>query len=348
MSGSSLDGLDVAYCHFWKNDGQWKFEIKETHCYPLGADWEKRLQELPTCSAKTYLQAHADFGRLTGELIKDFVQANRIEPDLLVSHGHTIFHEPNLGYTGQIGDGATIAATTNIDTLSDLRMLDIARGGQGAPIVPVGDTHLFADYKYCLNLGGIANISIKSKNGILASDLSGCNQLLNFIAQKLGKPYDDEGLFARSGKVNEYLLAKINDADFYRQAFPKSLSNDWVRNNPMRILSASSLKPKDVLATACEHIAIQIAAAIDKENVGNAKILATGGGAFNKYLLERIQAVSNVEVITPSADLIAYKEALVMAFIGALYLNNEMTAFASVTGAKSNSILGALHKSKSA
>lgn len=347
MSGSSLDGVDLAVCHFEQSGSVWSFRILESACVPLGEEWQTRLLALPQETAEEYVKAHVEFGHFLGVTAKTFLKESSgdWEVELIASHGHTIFHEPSKKYTAQIGDGAAIAAQTNINTLSDLRAIDIARGGQGAPIVPIGDQLLFPDYKYCLNLGGIANISEKGEERILAYDICGCNQLLNKIANRAGLPYDDEGKLARSGKVNQELLDSLNESAFYEQAPPKSLSNVWVQSVPVKKLTESNLSDKDILATACKHIAEQIEKVANSNNSsGIEKILITGGGAFNSFLIEQIAERSALEVVVPNRELVEYKEALVMAFIGALNLNNETNVLSSVTGAVQNSILGALHK----
>jgi len=349
MSGSSLDGVDLALCVFEQRGTQWSFQILQSDCVPLGAEWEERLIQLPEENAEAYLQAHAEFGHFLGATARAFLENKEADwpVDLIASHGHTIFHQPAKKYTGQIGDGSAIAAQTGIDTLSDLRAIDIARGGQGAPIVPIGDQLLFSEYKYCLNLGGIANVSDKRTDRIIAYDICGCNQLLNKIANRQGLAYDDGGKLARSGKVNKELLGSLNESAFYAQAPPKSLSNFWVQSVPVQKLTASTLSNEDVLATACEHIAQQVVAAVqakESTDADNDKMLITGGGAFNAYLVERIAELSALDLVVPDRELVENKEALVMAFIGALNLNNEVSAFSSVTGAEQNSILGALHK----
>lgn len=342
MSGSSLDGIDISHVLFEEKAGKWTYTFLKSACLPLNDEWINRLQQLTESTAQEYLKAHVDFGKFIGESILQFLKEDDRPVDLIASHGHTIFHNPSKRYTGQIGDGAVIAGTTGVDCLSDLRAIDIARGGQGAPIVPIGDQLLFADYKYCLNLGGIANISEKTASGIIAYDICGCNQLLNKVAALLGYKYDDGGKLGRRGAIDSALLATLNSSKYYQQGPPKSLANSWLRSVPGQMIAASNLEAQDLMATTCEHIAEQIATCVSGGSAE--KMLVTGGGAFNDFLIERIAAHSQLEIVIPEREIIEFKEALVMAFIGALNLSGQHSAYASVTGASSDSILGALHK----
>lgn len=344
MSGSSLDGLDIAEVLFEEKMGEWSYKLEKSACLPLTDEWTDRLQQLTESTAEEYLKAHVDFGKFVGQAIVEYIAETEKNIDLIASHGHTIFHNPAKNYTGQIGDGAVIAAITGIDCLSDLRAIDIARGGQGAPIVPIGDQLLFGDYKYCLNLGGIANISEKNDSGIVAYDICGCNQLLNKAAGFLGYKYDEGGKLASGGVIDMELLNALNSSKYYQQKPPKSLANSWLRSVPGQMVADSELSAEDILATLCEHIAHQIAACVSNEPGG--KILVTGGGAYNAFLIERLAAFCSVEIVIPEKEIIEFKEALVMAFIGALNLAGQHNVYASVTGASADSILGALHKAR--
>jgi anhydro-N-acetylmuramic acid kinase len=265
----------------------------------------------------------------------------------IASHGHTIFHDPENKTTGQIGDGAAIAAVTALPVISDLRAMDIALGGQGAPIVPVGDRLLFGDYKYWLNLGGIANVSVKTDNGMVAFDLCPCNQLLDYFAKKKGLDYDDEGKLAASGKVSAEFCKKLSEIPFYELPGPKSLSNDFAKNEVIPMLDAGELSEEDALATGACHIADQITTNISRYQTGEeaAKLLVTGGGAFNKHLISMLEDLLkpiNITVTVPDEQVIQFKEALVMALLGALRWREEENIFSSVTGAERDSIGGAL------
>ena len=341
MSGSSLDGVDIAYCTFTKEANQWTFDLLQTSCVPFPERWINRLKFLPLQSALTYFKTHTYFGHYLGEITHNFIKEHNLSVDLIASHGHTVFHEPHNRLTAQVGDGAAIAEITGITTVTQLRTNDVALAGQGAPIVPIGDLHLFPDYRFCLNLGGIANISVKTKERIVAFDICGCNQILNRLVEEIGLVYDEDGLLARKGQVNAKLLQTLNTPAFFKKKPPKSLSNQWVIDTMMGIIEQSTLPVEDLLSTFCEHVAFQIAHVIQKYNpLPSDKLLVTGGGAFNIFLMERIVAHLNIKVVIPDKDIVAYKEAMVMAFMGVLRLRNEVNVLSSVTGAKRNSVCG--------
>ena len=345
MSGSSLDGVDIAYCVFEKAADQWQVSIKQAECVPFPERWTNRLQFLPVQSALTFFKTHTYFGHYLGEVTKKFINKHGINADLIASHGHTIFHEPHNRLTAQIGDGAAIAGATGITTITQLRTTDVALFGQGAPIVPIGDLHLFPTYRYCLNLGGIANISIKNKEGIVAFDVCACNQILNRLANEVELPYDDKGKLAASGAINAVLLEALNAPDFFHKKPPKSLSNQWVMQTMMEVIDQHSLRTPDLLATFCEHIAQQIAQSIQHFSPQSSEeMLVTGGGAFNDFLMKRISTLAKIQVIIPDEKLISFKEAMVMAFMGVLRIREESNVWRSVTGAKRDTICGAVWK----
>lgn len=339
MSGSSLDGLDIAYCRFDYTD-KWSFEILKADCVAYSACWIEKLKSAVGLNAVQLVELHTAYGHYLGETVSKFIQQNNIQQvDLIASHGHTVFHYPAKKFTCQIGDGAAIAAITGIKTVSDLRAVDIALGGQGAPIVPIGDKLLFAAYKYCLNIGGIANISCKSNGAILAYDVCAANQVLNYYASQVGLEYDKGGELAAQGKVDGELLAKLNALQFHHQRYPKSLDNSFSKNEVLPLIEQYQLTVNDKLCTYVEVIAQQVTAQI---NVGG-DLLITGGGAFNAFLIERIKANVQCDLTVPSADIVNYKEALVMALIGVLRLREEVNVLSSVTGAREDSINGALY-----
>lgn len=346
MSGSSLDGLDIAACKFIEIDNQWSFEILHAECLPFEKKWIDILKTLPTENALSFHRTHTYFGHYLGKACKDFIDKYKINADLICSHGHTIFHNPTARFTTQIGDGAAIASQTGIQTVSDLRTVDVALGGQGAPIVPIGDLHLFPQYKYCLNLGGIANISMKQKDKMIAYDICGANQILNKLAQLKGFEYDAEGQMARNGKLNNALLTELNGLGFYKIEAPKSLSNQWVQNAIPTIVNKYRISNADKLNTYTEHIAIQIANCLKQSGSQiTDKLLITGGGAFNKYLIERINLNCNTICVIPNENIVKFKEALVMALFGILRLREQVNILSSVTGAVRDCVSGAIYKS---
>jgi anhydro-N-acetylmuramic acid kinase len=353
MSGSSLDGLDIAYCRFTvSSNSEWSFEIEKADTVPFTAEWVQRLRSLPTATAKELAEAHAKLGNYFGELVASFIQQHQLDGkiDLVSSHGHTIFHFPAQGFTTQIADGAALAAKAGVPVVCDFRTADIALGGQGTPIVPIGDKLLFPEYKFCLNIGGISNISAKANRGMIAFDICAANQVLNHLAAKLGFEYDEDGKAAAQGKLNSELLQQLNALDFYKLPYPKSLDNSFSKLQVLPVLERFDIPVHDKLHTYCEHIAVQIAAHIgnisERENLNVSpadKLLVTGGGALNRFLAERINAHAGVQVVVPPKQIVQFKEALVIALMGVLRLRNEVNVLASVTGAAKDSIGGAVY-----
>ncbi len=351
MSGSSLDGLDMVLAEITEERGAWSFEIIAADCYPYDGVWKERLQRATTLSALDYALLHTDYGHYVGQQVNRFIEENGLhyKAGFIASHGHTTFHVPARRMTAQLGDGAAIAAETGMTVISDLRALDVAFGGQGAPIVPIGEKLFWKDYGLFLNIGGIANISINKPEGYIAFDVCAANRVLNMLAQKEGKEYDASGEMSASGSIDEALLQQLNALAFYGKAYPKSLANDFGTDEVFPLVEKSGLPTADALRTYTEHIAVQIASAINgyagiTVNT-HQKLLVTGGGAFNTFLIERLQQhlqPLNIEVVVPDEKIVAYKEALVMALIGVLRWRQEYNVFSSVTGASRDSIGGAL------
>lgn len=354
MSGSSLDGLDIVFAEFQEQGGKWSYEINHSACYPYTEEWNNRLKNATSLSARDYLLLHTTYGRYIGERVNEFIEEKQLhyQAGLIASHGHTTFHLPAQKMTAQLGDGAAIAAVTGLPVVTDLRAMDIAFGGQGAPIVPIGEKLLFTGYDFFLNIGGIANISVAGEppSGGWAFDICPANRVLNMLANEAGKEYDEDGQLAASGSVSQSLLDKLNQLDYYQKPFPKSLANDFGTDTVYPIIKSAGLSTADALRTYCEHIAFQTDKAIlgrsnYKRQTINSKLLTTGGGAHNKFLInllaEKLRE-QDVDVMVPDAALINYKEALIMAFIGVLRWRQEYNVLASVTGAVRNSIGGAL------
>lgn len=344
MSGSSLDGLDIAFVEITDVRNDWSYEIKEATCIPFEDGLRAQLKQAAALPVPEFLRLHTRLGKWMGEQVNLFIENNQLHHKVhfIASHGHTVFHEPQNGTSTQIGDGAGIAATTGLTTISDLRNMDVALGGQGAPIVPLADRMLFKEYNFCLNIGGIANITINTEHPV-AFDICPANQLLDHYAQKMGRSYDEGGDLARGGTVNRELLQQLNAQSYYTLPAPKSLSNDFA-GTLHQLADASGLSSVDVLTTYTAHIAEQVAKAIadyPKEPVQ--KMLITGGGAFNSYLVEQLQlALPEVELVVPEQALIEHKEALAMGLIGVLRWREEHNVLSSVTGASRNSIGGAV------
>ena len=352
MSGSSLDGIDLVDADFWF-DGIWHFEIIAKDNVEYDDEWRNALANAfyvgannysPAKRAKNVLplqQLDKDYGRLLGHVTRQFIDKFHLEPEIVASHGHTIFHRPQEHYTLQIGDGQALADECGITVINDFRTEDVLKGGQGAPLVPIGDKLLFASYPFCLNIGGIANVSYDVDNQRIAYDICIANQALNYLSNHLSLPYDKDGIIARGGTIDNKLLTTLNSHHFYSQKYPKSLGREFFEENIKPLLENRD-DIANMMATFVEHIATQIGQSIDNQPV--AKLLVTGGGAKNKYLVERIQAHTRHQVVVPSDDIIDYKEALVFAFLGLLRSRNEINVLRSVTGAESDSCSGKIYK----
>jgi anhydro-N-acetylmuramic acid kinase len=351
MSGSSLDGLDIVFAEFNENAGKWEYEIKAADCYGYSNEWVDKLKNSIHSNALNYQLLHTEYGNYIGKEVNRFIEKNKLQYQvaLIASHGHTTFHVPSKKMTAQLGDGAAIAAETQLPVVTDLRALDVALGGQGAPIVPIGEKLLLGGHDFFLNLGGIANISFNSEKYI-AFDICPANRVLNMLANEEGKEFDNEGRMAAGGNVNTELLEKLNALDYYKKPFPKSLANDFGTDVVFPLIRDSGCGIQDGLRTYVEHIAIQIKNSVSSLNnqqpaTGNQQLLATGGGAFNTFLIERLREhlkELNIEVIIPEENLVKYKEALIMALIGILRWRQEYNVLSSVTGASRDSIGGAL------
>ena len=351
MSGSSLDGLDMVLAEITEHRGDWSFEIMAADCHPYDGVWKERLQNATSLNALDYALLHTDYGHYLGQQVAKFIEENGLhyKAGFIASHGHTTFHVPGRRMTAQLGDGAAIAAETGMTVISDLRALDVAFGGQGAPIVPIGEKLFWKEYNLFLNIGGIANLSINKPEGYIAFDVCAANRVLNLLSQKEGKEYDAGGELAASGQVDEALLQQLNALTYYGKAYPKSLANSFGTDEVFPLVEKSGLSTPDALRTYTEHIAVQIKNAISSYagltvNTPQ-KLLVTGGGAFNTFLIQRLQVhlqELQIEVVVPDEKLVAYKEALVMALIGVLRWRQEYNVLSSVTGAARDSIGGAL------
>ena len=340
MSGSSLDGLDLVLVRLIDDAGHYRYTILDamTKAYP--ESWRERLASAFQRHPEALTSLDKDYGDYLGQCVLEFIQRTGVRPDFVASHGHTIFHQPERRYTLQVGDGGAIANRCGLLTVNDFRSEDVRKGGQGAPLVPIGDRLLFGEYEICLNIGGIANLSYEVEGQRIAYDICIANQGLNWIAQREGMSYDKDGEMARSGKVNVPLLEALNDNAYFRQEPPKSLGREFFEACQRRMLDSDT--SANLLATFTEHIALQVAQAVNGRPQG--KILATGGGALNTYLIERIQQHTRHQVIVPDRQTVDYKEALIFALLGMLRLEGQTNVLASVTGAPSDSCSGVIWK----
>ena len=332
MSGTSLDGVDIAACRFFPTSGSWGYEILHAETYPYTAEWRDELSHLETASALTLTSIHTQYGKYLGILVREFILNKGINANLVASHGHTIFHQPGNGFTLQIGHGAAIAAECNIPVVSDFRSLDVALGGQGAPLVPIGDKLLFGHYSQCLNLGGFCNISYEIDGVREAFDIAPCNIVLNHYSEYLNIPFDKDGLIAAQGQISEPLLEALSALPYYSLGTPKSLGKEWVLREFLPVVDCYEISISDKLRTVSEHIAIQISKVVNKAPSGN--ILVTGGGALNQFLVTRIENLSNFRIVIPDAETINFKEALIFAFLGFLRFQGKINVLKSVTGSK--------------
>ncbi len=351
MSGTSLDGLDLALCEFTRNNENWKYTILKATTIPYSLDWKNKLIVVEEESAPVYVQTDWKLGNYIGEQVQSFLKDVNETPDCIASHGHTIFHQPDgkNGFTAQIGNGAAIAAKTGLTVINDFRIADIALGGQGAPLVPIGDKLLFANYDFCLNLGGIANISAEIHGERKAYDICAFNMALNHIAAMKGKEYDEGGKLAAAGKLQSALLDELEQLPFFNKTGPKSLGKEWFLAEMLPLIQKYDYSPEDLAHTFVRHITSQIAKTCHNmrpDFKAEVKMLVTGGGAYNTYFIKCLkEAVPWLQIDIPDPQLLEFKEALVFAFLGVLRILNIPNCLASVTGANSDSISGVMHKS---
>jgi len=327
MSGTSLDGIDIAYIEFRQKQSL-EFKILKTAAIPYPDYWRSKLTNAFDEPLKKVTQLSKEYGNYIGKLVLDFMDENKIDSvDFVASHGHTIFHKPDAGFTLQIGDGQNIANTSKQKVICDFRTQDVALGGQGAPLVPIGDQLLFSEYDYCVNIGGFANISFDENRIRKAYDICPANIVLNHYTRQIGLEYDDKGAIAKTGKLNKDLLSKLDAHLIYKEK--KSLGNEIVVSDFIPLIDSFDLSLEDTLHTYIEHFAKKIG----KELKPNTKTLITGGGALNTYLIERIQDYTKSKVFIPDKVLINYKEALIFGLLGLLRSENKTNCLASVTGA---------------
>lgn len=340
MSGTSLDGIDLAVVKFIKKD-RWTFEIEfaQTLAYP--EYWVLKLKEAHLLSKEKLQKLNEAYTLFLAQQIIGFISKNiSAKIDFIASHGHTVLHQPQSGITLQIGNLLDLAQLTNHKLVCDFRTQDVAFGGQGAPLVPIGDRLLFGEYDYCLNLGGFSNLSYEHNQQRIAYDICPLNTVLNYYAGKLGYEYDFAGILARSGMIDKKLLQALNAIPYYYQNPPKSLGIEWVKQELIPLIDSFSVGSLTKIATFTEHAALQIAKTLISSNT---KTLCTGGGAYNTYFIKRLKwhTSSNIEI--PDRALIDFKEALVFAFLGVLKIRNEVNCLASVTGAAKDHVSGVIY-----
>jgi len=339
MSGTSLDGIDMALCRFTWTGNRWEFELIRAQTITYSPVEKKQLRDAHLLGGEALIRLDREYGKRLGELALDFIVSSGERPDLIASHGHTVFHQPHHGFTFQIGNGASLAASSGLPVVADFRSLDVALGGQGAPLVPIGDRYLFPEFDFCLNLGGIANISFDFGPSRQAFDICPVNMALDELASRLGKPYDEGGSIARSGVVHADLLERMNALPFYDAEPPKTLGREWFEERFLPLLNEGNLTVPDLMATCSEHIAIQVARVLKG---WKGSLLITGGGACNAYLIDRFRAHVDTVITIPESNLVNFKEALIFAFLGVLRWNGLSNTLDSSTGATHASSSGVI------
>ncbi len=342
MSGTSLDGIDLALVEI-TTEPEFNYTFKTVRTLPYSVFWKKQLEKAILLSSEKLDQINESYTHYLAQQINNFiVQEGITQVDAICSHGHTVLHQPEAGITLQIGNLPFLATLINHKVVCDFRVQDVQLGGQGAPLVPIGDALFFAAYEYCLNLGGFANCSFDNNHKQrIAYDICPVNIVLNRYAQLLDKAYDEGGAFAKAGTVDESLLERLNGLPFYKQHPPKSLGLEWVQQYIIPILEEAKLSPQDILATFTEHVAMQLA----KQFVDDARVLVTGGGAYNAFLLERVRHYTKAQLFIPDSQLIEFKEALIFALLGVLRLEGQTNCLSSVTGASKDHCSGKIYHS---
>lgn len=344
MSGTSLDGLDICLCDFTEQDGIWVFSIQQAETIPYNPQWQERLTYNASLSANELLTLDHDYGVLLGNMLQDFIQKNNVDTKslaLISSHGHTYFHRPEQGFTFQLGNGPELFAKFQIPVVCDFRRQDVAMGGQGAPLVPIGDKLLFHKNEACLNFGGFANISFTKKESHTAFDICPVNFVLNDLAKELGYDYDYQGLLASKGKVDLELLEKLNTLPFYNMEPPKSLGAEWVNEHVFPLIENSGLGIFEKLRTMSEHVALQVTNVLNQNQLKNCMI--TGGGAYNTHLIQLIRSKTNCLIHIPEKEIVEYKEAVIFAFMGILRLHGKSNVIGTVTGASQSHSSGIIY-----
>ena len=314
MSGTSLDGLDLCLAKFDKIGNDYKFKILGSVSYSYSENWQERLKNATELPGQDLKALDNDLGNYFGELVNEFLDSGNLKPDYIASHGHTVFHQPRNRLTHQIGNGYAIHSKTGIPVIYDFRSLDVARNGHGAPLVPIGDLHLFNEHKACINFGGIANISFQKNNERLAFDICPVNMALSDLTSELGLPYDDRGEIAKKGNINPELLDRLNALDYYEQQGPKSLGVEWYNEMMKPLLKQQAIPVENRLRTTVEHIGFQVTKVLD--HIDDGEVLITGGGVYNDFLVERLRAMASHQIVVPDQNIIEFKEALIFAFLG--------------------------------
>lgn len=362
MSGTSLDGLDIAYCSFKKSANQWQYRILASETFPYSNEWQESLKNAAGLDGRRLIELHYSYGHFIGNTLIDFFRKHHIDqPTAIASHGHTVFHRPDKGYTFQLGSGAAIAAKVTSKVICDFRSLDVSLKGQGAPLVPIGDKLLFPQYDCCINLGGFANTSYEINGQRQAYDICPLNFVINRLVQEENIPdteplssqaekhagclqFDPKGSLAEKGLPNQRLLHLLNELSYYKKTGAKSLGAEWVDKYLWPLIQNSGLAFHDKLRTFYEHAALQISQSLSDLNKKSA--LLSGGGCYNDFLINlvRSKAPDRMSIIIADPEIIEFKEAMVFAFLGVLFLRGEDNCLSAVTGSLTSNIGGSLYQ----
>jgi anhydro-N-acetylmuramic acid kinase len=347
MSGTSLDGLDICFVKFSLASDNWEYEILNSKTVNYPDLLLEKLKIATKLSGLDLFLLDKEIGIFYGESINDFISKNNISKtdiDAIASHGQTIFHQPEIGFTCQIGCGETIAVETGINTINDFRKKDVLNRGQGAPLVPIGDKLLFSKHADAfLNIGGFANFSkINDDGSVTAFDICPANIVINHFARALGLDYDKDGLIASQNAVNHSLFQKLNEIQTYSEKQPTSLGVEWTEKELFSLIISSDSLCESSISTVTEHAAFQISRRLQENNCKS--VFVTGGGAKNKYLISRIRYYFNGEIVIPDEKIIDFKEALIFAFLGVLFLEDIPNCIPSVTGASRAVVGGVMHE----
>lgn len=347
MSGTSMDGLDIAHVTLQElQEGKWDYTINASKTIGYDEKWRLRLSKLRHQNSLIFYKTDRYYGQYIGEQITQFIKENNLETDLIASHGHTVFHQPENNLSVQVGDGNSIYAYTGIPTVTNFRALDVVLGGEGAPLVGIADQYLFGEFDMCLNLGGFANISADINGARLAYDVCPCNIVLNRIAREFDKEFDENGEIAESGNIDYELLGDLNSVEFYEYEPPKSLGREWISSNFWHFVRNSNATKEDKMKTLVDHIAVQIGNNIEDLASGDAsgkRVFVTGGGAFNKTLISHLRSHTEAEIVVPDENMVNYKEALAFALLGILRVKNKTNVLSLATGATEDSVSGAFY-----
>ena len=341
MSGTSLDGLDIAYCHFRKNKGRWSFSLKNATTIKYSSAWMNKLSTAQHLTGEQLVEIDSQYGQFLGKACNDFIRRNKLKVDFIASHGHTIFHQPQKSFTYQLGKGAALHAACGVPVVYDFRSLDVMLGGEGAPLVPAGDKFLFGEYDVCLNLGGIANLSNDIKGKRVAYDICFNNMGLNYLMASIGKEFDKDGAMSADGEVDQGMLKKLQAVYSGVRKRRPSLGREMFEESIKPILDDPGIELSSRLRTMTLSSAREIALAISSQK-SRCNVLCTGGGAFNSFFISQLldQCGDNITLIIPSSDVIKFKEAIVFAFLGVLKIRGEVNCLKSVTGASRDSCSG--------